>query len=348
MKTICFFNNKGGVGKTTTCANLAAHLARDHRVLVLDLDPQSNITNYILGREESEELILPYYDDVVEKNYDTIIDAFEEIDETHGIKKALTPISGNRFNVSIIPGNPLLSNYEDLLSKRWNDINDPDDSVLGLKVTNWVTGILNYQEENFDYAIIDLGPSLGAINRCALLAADYFVTPMTCDIYSLVALKNISAWLDKWSSYYLENLQRIAQEKKGRWASISSGLAQDINILKGYIGYTIQSYIAKKKADGKRRTTASFQRIIDGFAPEISKHLLKYAPGEKITPAKLKLGEVSHMYGILPLSQYVNAPIMDLDSNDGMIGSHYTQATKYISEYDAILKRILKNIGDAQ
>ena len=54
-RATCFFNNKGGVGKTTLVANLAAELALNFKakVLVVDADPQCNLTQYVLGEEET-------------------------------------------------------------------------------------------------------------------------------------------------------------------------------------------------------------------------------------------------------------------------------------------------------
>lgn len=348
MKTIAIFNNKGGVGKTTFCANLATHFAMKHkkRVLVLDLDPQANITHYMLGDELASEVIAPYYDRGLEKPHQTIVDAFDnyEIGEST-INTNVAPIYCDRFQTSIIAGNPFLASYEDILSKKWNELSDPD-NVSGMRISNWIYTILETHKENYDYVFIDLSPSLGAINRTALLAADYFISPMSCDIFSLVAIKNIRQWFEKWVPYYNSKYEFFKNDKKHVWEKIEGDLKAKVTIDSGFLGYTLQSYISRKDAEGKVRTTQAYQRIIDNFEPEIDANLSIFKKPDIITEKELNLGEIPHMFGILALSQYVGAPIATLNSADGMAGSQYTQAKNYIKAFDTISDRVMQNLGD--
>lgn len=347
MKVVAVFNNKGGVGKTTFCANIATHFATTHakRVLVVDLDPQANITHYMLGDELASEVIAPYYDRSIAKTKSTIVDAFDryELGES-SINTDILPIACDRFSTSLIPGNPFLAAYEDILSKKWNEISDPD-SVGGIRMSNWVHALLQPHKDQFDYVFLDLSPSLGAINRTALLAADYFVAPMSCDIFSLVAIKNIRQWFEKWIAFYDVKCAEFRAEKAHIWAQISEVAKPNVTINRGFIGYTLQSYISRKDADGTVRTTQSYKRIIDNFAPEISQSLGPYrAPSVSSTEA-LNLGEIPHMFGILALSQYVSAPILALNAADGMAGSQYVQAKSYVNAFDTISNRLMMNLG---
>lgn len=348
MKTIAIFNNKGGVGKTTFCANLATQFALRHgkRVLVLDLDPQANMTHYMLGDEKASTVIAPYYDRKLPKHASTIVDAFDnyEIGES-SINVSVEPIYCDRFSSSIICGNPFLASYEDILSKKWNELNDPD-NVSGLRISNWIHTLLQSKSSQYDYAFLDLSPSLGAINRTALLAADYFISPMSCDIFSLIAIKNIRQWFDKWINSYDEKFTEFKKNKPHIYEKISNELKDKVNINSGFIGYTLQSYISRKQGDGTVRTTQSYQRIIDNFEPEISENLSSFKKENISNSIDLNLGEIPHMFGILALSQYVAAPIVDLNSNDGMAGSQYTQAKNYTKAFDTISDKIMSNLGD--
>lgn len=349
MKTIAVFNNKGGVGKTTFCANIATHFATTHnkRVLVVDLDPQANITHYMLGDEVAGEVIAPYYDRALPQDKATIIDAFEkyELGEST-INTNLKPIFCERFSTSLIPGNPFLATYEDILSKKWNELSDPD-NVSGIRISNWVYTFLQAQQKDFDYVFLDLSPSLGAINRTALLAADYFVAPMSCDIFSLVAIKNIKQWFEKWISFYDSRCAQFRVDKPHVWNQICSDTKNQVTINQGFLGYTLQSYISRKDAEGNIRTTQSYKKIIDNFAPEISRNLGSFKAPTIPNDARLNLGEIPHMFGILALSQFVGAPISDLNANDGMAGSQYAQAKNYKQAFDVISNRLMENLGDA-
>lgn len=349
MKTIAIFNNKGGVGKTTFCANIATHFAMTHkkRVLVVDLDPQANITHYMLGDEVASSVIAPYYDRSIKKEKNTIIDAFDryELGES-AINVDLAPLRCERFETFLIAGNPFLATYEDILSKKWNELSDPD-NVSGIRISNWVYTLLQAQAASFDYVFLDLSPSLGAINRTALLAADYFVSPMSCDIFSLVAIKNIKQWFEKWIAFYDSRCSMFKAEKEHVWAQIASSTKDRVTINHGFLGYTLQSYISRKDAAGNVRTTQSYKRIIDNFEPEIETNLSQFKEKGILDHARLNLGEIPHMFGILALSQFVSAPIAGLNATDGMAGSQYMQAKNYTQAFDAISVRLMENLGES-
>ncbi|MHC3772251.1 ParA family protein [Pantoea agglomerans] len=348
MKTIAIFNNKGGVGKTTFCANLATQFAVRHqkRVLVLDLDPQANMTHYMLGEDMASTVIAPYYDRGIDKQHGTIVDAFDNYELGESVINVdVKPIWCERFKCSIIAGNPFLASFEDILSKKWNELNDPD-NVSGLRISNWVYTLLKEYEDDFDYVFLDLSPSLGAINRTALLAADYFISPMSCDIFSLIAIKNIKQWFDKWIGFYDSKSIEFKREKNHIWGKISGELKEKVNINSGFLGYTLQSYISRKHGDGTIRTTQSYQKIINNFEPEINENLSAFKKDTINNLEELNLGEIPHMFGILALSQFVAAPIVDLNSSDGMAGSQYTQAKNYIKAFDEISHKIMINLGE--
>lgn len=350
MKTIAIFNNKGGVGKTTFCANIATHFAITHkkRVLVLDLDPQANITHYMLGAEMAGDVVAPYYDRDIPRIHNSIVDAFDRYELGESVVNTnIKEIYCERFHTSLIAGNPFLASFEDILSKKWNELSDPD-MVGGIRISNWIHTLLQSKSTQYDYVFIDLSPSIGALNRTALLASDYFIAPMSCDIFSLVAIKNIKIWFDKWVAFYNEKYQVFEKEKKHILAMIPGEIKPAVTIDQGFLGYTLQSYISRKDAAGKVRTTDSYQRIIDNFEPEIEKHLSSFKIHSVCNNSDLNLGEIPHMFGILALSQYVAAPITNLNASDGMAGSQYAQAKNYVLAFDTIAQKIMNNLGEAK
>lgn len=185
MKTIAFFNNKGGVGKTTLSANLSAFFVDrlDKKVLVLDCDPQANITQLAVSDEKWET----YYG--LNPSRQTIKDIFSPIvdgDSTVETNISLTHGSEHKFGFDLIPGHPELSIFEDKLSESWLSMLGGD--IGGLRRTNWLKNVIERYQNQYDYLIIDVGPSLGALNRSILLNCDYFITPMGSDIFSLMSL----------------------------------------------------------------------------------------------------------------------------------------------------------------
>jgi cellulose biosynthesis protein BcsQ len=183
MKSICFFNNKGGVGKTTLLCNVASYLAteRKFRVVVVDADPQCNATQLILGEDKIQTLYrVPAIKRIkTQKSRTTLFDLLRPI--TIGESVISTPrtlIHGkdNKFGVDLLPGHPQLALLEDRLSQAWLQLSGGD--VGGARQTNWNNQLCRILEKSYDVAFFDVGPSLGALNRSVLLGTDYFITPL--------------------------------------------------------------------------------------------------------------------------------------------------------------------------
>ncbi len=159
-KIISFINQKGGVGKTTTCVNLATFLAAyGKRVLIIDLDPQGNATTGV-GVDKNKEL---------NTFYDIILDECN-------IKDAI--ISTKIKNLDILPSNVDLAGSEVSLVQRENR-----EKVL----KNVVTTI----KDNYDYIAIDCPPSLGLLTVNALTATDTIIIPIQCEFYALEGLSQL-------------------------------------------------------------------------------------------------------------------------------------------------------------
>lgn len=343
MKVVSFFNNKGGVGKTTLTCNLAAHFSRkNQRVLVVDVDPQCNATILTLGEDRAAPL---YWNDTPNEERDrttnlwSILEPIELGEPT--INTAVHPIgrATNRFGFDLIPGHPRVSTIEDRLSQAWRDTQGGD--VGGLRKTNWVFTLARQLSENYDLIILDLGPSLGSLNRTALLGSDYFVTPMGADVFSILGLRNISSWLREWTAAYLRGLGTCEQISPGATARFN--LATHLPILNGFAGYTVQAYIAKFR-QGEKRPTKAFERITSSFSAEVLANLEDFfTPGLSIEAALL--GEIPNMYSLIPLAQTASAPIIDLKSSDGLVGSHYNQAARYVEILNDVTNALARNLG---
>jgi hypothetical protein len=116
MRSIAFFNNKGGVGKTTLLCNVAALLAieKGKKILVVDADPQCNATQLMLD----ELKVFTLYDN--QKSF-TIHSIIHPLSIGKGYSETLEPIAVTDYSVDLIPGDPRLALKEDLLSKDWQD-----------------------------------------------------------------------------------------------------------------------------------------------------------------------------------------------------------------------------------
>jgi len=155
MKTICIFNQKGGVGKTTTNINLCSYLAmQGKKILTIDIDPQGNTTSG-LGFDK-KNISLSTYDLLISD-----ISIREIIKECELVN-----------NLYLVPSTMELAGAEIELIDRSNREN-----ILKEK--------LKEIEGEFDYIFIDCPPSLGILTINALTAATNVLTPIQCEFYAL-------------------------------------------------------------------------------------------------------------------------------------------------------------------
>jgi cellulose biosynthesis protein BcsQ len=217
--SISVFNNKGGVGKTTLTFHLAHALALlGQKVLIVDLDPQCNLT--ILSIKD--ELLFKVWDE--EDEFIGDFGCFEQLKpakknellqktrSTHFLLKATedgqTDVDGApppfelASNIWLVPGRLTLHAYEDKIGERWSNAYKGD--PLGVRTITQIRTIANRYANQFgyDYIVFDTSPSLGMLNRIILSMADGFIIPCLPDKFSLYGIRNIGNALHKWKSEF--------------------------------------------------------------------------------------------------------------------------------------------------
>ncbi len=341
MISIAMFNNKGGVGKTTLTCNLASYLAmeREKRVLVVDCDPQCNSTQLIMGEERTTDF---YWNPGEQLELTTIRDILKPIEEgDSNIRSQVLPLSGdnNRFGVDLIPGHPGFSVIEDILGAAWHDLRASQ--LGGFRKTNWNTQLCCAIEQDYDIAFYDLGPSLGSINRTVLIGCDKFMTPMASDIFSILGLRNIAIWLDQWVRVYKEAVHHYSMSESAKSLS-KYPVKRALDITRGYCGYTMQQYITKSMK-GKRRPTRAYDKIINKVPQELEESLGKYFTSG-LTLRNANMGDLPHLYSLIPLAQSVASPVLRLKAADGLVGAQFRQREQYSTMISTIATNLLKNL----
>jgi hypothetical protein len=158
------------------------------------------------------------------------------------------------------------------------------------------------------------------------------------DLFSILGIRNIADWLSAWLKAYDIGLNLAGEDELSQFKI-------DINpsIKKGFAGYTVQQYITKSKG-GVRRATVAYERLLKNIPAEIDDSLGKFF-SKGLDSESVHLGDVPHMYSLVPLAQSSNAPIRELTSGDGLAGSQFKQAEKYSEDIDSIVRSLAKNIG---
>lgn len=332
MESIVIFNNKGGVGKTTLLCNLAAFLQikEDKKVIIIDADPQCNATAYLFPYPEIET--------IYEKSEGTIYDIIRPVQRGKGyIKNTLPILTSPKFKVDIIVGDPRLSLAEDFLGKDW--IEGKSGDHRGLQTTLVFKDLLAKLNE-YDYVIFDVGPSLGALNRAVLIASDYFLIPMSSDIFSLRAIENISLALKEWREGLEGGLAEYNKKEREDF-QISDN---DVTWKLQFVGYVTQQYTAKT-VDGKKIPVNAYEKIIKKIPTTIKKELSSF--NNNSGSLVMKLGEIPSLHSLVPLSQNANTPIFCLQAKDGVVGAHFNKVRDYETVIKGIANHLLSNLENS-
>lgn len=322
MKSVSFFNNKGGVGKTTLLCNVAAFLSHEMglKVCVVDCDPQCNASQYLFNDGPLEKIL---EDD--KKNIESV---FKPLMQGKGFSSNVPIERSAAFGVDVVCGSPSLSLAEDFLAEEWSQLS----KVRGISSSLVFKDLLD-KLHDYDYVFFDVSPSLGAINRSILLASDYFISPLSVDIFSLKAFENISEWMKKWRAHwnYSINSPTLDQDDDGvKIAKTLSGAR--------FIGYVSQQYIAKKDSNGEARPVKSYEEIIQQIDQQIRNHFdPEFRPDEPF-----EVGKIPNLYSLAPMSQSRRKPVFSLVSRDGVVGAHFAKVKESKEIFGVVAKAIVE------
>ena len=194
MKKIVLFNHKGGVSKTTSTFYLGWMIAEmGHKVLLVDADPQCNLTALFLGEEFDS-----YYDEPATRNQnikDGVKNAF--IGAPRPIEAVSCKSAIRNPNLFLLAGHMNLSEYEANLTFAFT-------ASQAMMTLQSLPGSFNDLIEKtaraigIEYVFIDLNPGLSTINQDFFLISDAFIIPTNPDTFSLMAIKSLSQILPRW------------------------------------------------------------------------------------------------------------------------------------------------------
>lgn len=322
---IAFFNNKGGVGKTSLVYHLAWMYAElGNRVVAVDLDPQANLTAAFLDEERLEEL-WPDGD-----HHDTIFGAVQPLLRGTG------DIAGPHLeelgdNLALLVGDLALSGFEDELSKEWPGCLDRKERAFRVLSAFWRIMQKAATAHEADLILVDLGPNLGAINRAALIAADCVVVPLSPDLFSLQGLRNLGPTLRRWRQEWDERLARNPVTDLG----LPTGAMQPV-------GYIVLQHSVRLD-----RPVKAYDRWIARIPGTYRDAVLAEQSGDGITvendPHCLAL--LKHYRSLMPLAQEARKPMFFLKVADGAIGAHVQAVQGAYHDFEKLAFRIASAAG---
>ena len=322
---IAFFNNKGGVGKTSLVYHVAWMLADlGQRVVAADLDPQGNLSAACLTEDRLEQL---WPED---QHPATIFGAVRPLKRGVGdVTDPLLEVIGDRF--VLIPGDMALSDFEDDLSQMWAKCLDQDERAFRVISAFWRVLQKGASHHKADVVLIDLGPNLGAINRAALIAADSVVIPLGPDLFSLQGLRNLGPRLRSWR-----------QEWKDRQGK---NPVPDLTLPDGTM--TPIGYIVMQHSVRRDRPVKSYEKWIARIPQTYRKYVLDEEPGagESVASDEHCFAMLKHYRSLMPMAQEARKPLFHLKPADGALGAHAAAVRDAYTDFKVLSLRIVNKAG---
>ena len=236
-----------------------------------------------------------------------------------------------QFFFSDLPVGLNASSFNEMIVEWLDSINgDP----RALKSTFVIKDLLFKLKNSYDYVFFDVGPSLGALNRVILFACDYFVMPMSSDVFSVKAIDNISITLKDWKEELDDGLYKYRRKENENYTVDD----EECNIDISFLGYVHQQYTAKMQ-NNERRPVRAYDRIIRQMPQRINSKFRDFFPSD-FDPEKLKLGDIPNFNSLIPLSQLANKPIFSLIGKDGVVGAHFSK----VKDYEEVISRVIQNV----
>ncbi|MDD9984819.1 MAG: AAA family ATPase [Spirochaetaceae bacterium] len=325
MKTIAFFNNKGGVGTTTLVYHLAWMYSEiGVSVVAADLDPQANLTAMFLDEDRLEELWPDgHHPASILGSISPILRGIGDITGPH-VEEITT-------NLGLVVGDLGLSWFEAKLSAAWPDCLDGDEAAFRTESAFHRTILQAAEAQDAKLVLIDVGPNLGAINRAAMIAANFVAVPLAPDLFSLQGLRSLGPTLRDWRREWGDRVRRRPAD-----ADLSLPAAE-IRPL----GYIVMQHAVRigrpdqasqkwiMRIPGVYRTEA----LGDSTAIELS-------GDDEDCLATLK-----HYRSLMPMAQEARKPMFQLRAADGALGAHIHAVQDCYRDFEALATAIAAKCG---
>lgn len=325
---VAFFNNKGGVGKTSLVYHLGWMYAElDLTVVVADLDPQANLTAAFLEEDRLERL---WSESAVKRA--TVFSCVEPLMTGTGDVPDEPPLQEMGEGLWLLPGDLSLARFEDELSATWSQCLDRNPRAFRVTTALWRTLQRAASQRNASLVLVDLGPNLGALNRAGLLAADHVVIPLGPDLFSLQGLRNLGPSLRSWRSGWQK---RRDEAPRDLGFSLPEGSMEPA-------GYVVLQHAVRLD-----RPVRAYEQWVLRI-PEVyySSILERTAPaGSTFETDPECLAMLKHYRSLMPLAQEARKPMFALKPGDGAIGAHYAAAQQARRDFEALASKVAKAIG---
>lgn len=320
---LAIFNHKGGVGKTTLTVNIAAALARaGKRVLLVDSDPQCNLTAYLVEESVVNDLL----DNSDKPDGSTLWSAVKPVVDATGEAGSIPTIElADRLH--LLPGDVRLAEFEQELNSLWGECFQR--KPKGFRGTTALSQIVGrtVKKHAIDYVFYDSGPNIGALNRVILLDCDFFAIPAACDLFSLRAITTLGHTLANWIR---------------DWDTISDLAPSSIELLEGRP--KLAGFIPQRFRVYRGLPSSQYAKFLPLLEKRIQADVVSVLKkiDESLVPATafpLRIGEVKDFSGMATASQTEGVPLFEVSD------ASEPQRKEAFDAFDKLATALMKRTG---
>lgn len=350
-KTICLFNHKGGVSKTTTTFNLGWSLANSgSKVLIVDLDSQCNLTGLIVGEQTTNK---EFMDNLYgNRDHLTLKPIVEKLIDGQKPDSIMENETGKIFqtqnkNLFLLPGHLKIAELDSQISVSLK-------IAQGIPATKNMPGNLPKileliaEKNGIDYMLFDLSPNVGGLNEVILMSSQYFIMPTSPDYFCLQAIYSLTQTIRNWKNEieYFKNLTDLTSSSKY------------IKNSPMFLGAIQQRYRPRNS-----KPAQSFQGWIDkireaiknDFVPTLEKmncivdenKFKEAVKDEGLQP--YDLAYIPDFNSLIAMSQELSKPIFELTqeelNNKNIVGASEKNMKEKIEEFRKIFDDLAKRIN---
>ena len=323
MRLVAFFNNKGGVGKTSLVYHLAwMYSGLGRNVVAADLDPQANLTSLFIDHDSLEPLWEGQGRTTVYGALEPLLEGVGDIGSPHLVERGP--------GLHLVVGGLKLAAAEDEISGQWPGCLDRKPRAFRVVSALWRVLRRAAVQAEADLVLVDVGPNLGALNRAALVAADYVVVPLAPDLYSLHGLRNLGPTLRDWREQWAERRPR----------NPVADLALPAGAMRP-LGYVVMQHAIRQD-----RPVMAYQRWMDRIPGVYSREVCSQDPQSALTVSDDPncLAILRHYRSLMPMAQEARKPIFALEPADGAIGGHARAVRDCYRDFRALAGTILDRV----
>lgn len=339
-KVIAFFNNKGGVSKTTTCFNVGWMLAeRGHKVVMVDADPQCNLTGMVLDLT-GENALERFYAEHPERNLKAALEpAFASR------PAPLTPVDcvtvEGRDDLFLIPGHVGLAEDEVSLGIA-QQLSESVQTLRNLPGSFRHLFAITAEAYSADYVLLDLSPGLGSINQNLLVTSDFFIVPASADVFSVMAIESLARVLPRWTRW-ARNAAQLEALKSADYPFPAPTLK--------FLGVIVQRYRLRSG-----RPTEAFNQYFEELDEAVESKLLPVLQSADLLlpdsvyasadlEGKMRLASIPDFNTLIANSQQARKPVFALTQADlKRVGYVWDTMEANISSFRGLFTELAKRI----